>query len=507
MTPRIESGEQQVATPRLGTQAFWLIVARVIGFAFTIALPVVVVRVFDQQQFGAYKQAFIVVATATTFLPFGFGVSAFYYLSRLPEKRNEVIFNIVLYHLVIGALAFFLLALSPGILRLIFNDDTLTPLSALIGMVVWTWVFSSFLEMVATATADVTYSTLFIIGAQITKTALLIGFAARFRTVDAVLWAALVQGLIQSGILLWYLQIRFPGYWRHFDRAMMLEQFGYVAPLGIYGLLYAVQTDMHNYLVANRFTAAEYAIYAVGTTQLPFARILRDSVNAVILPRISMLQKEGRRGEILDVTIRAWRKLSAALFPACAALLVLGRDFIAVFYTPKYLASWPIFAVNLCVVVFAVFVSDAIVRAYAERRFLFLKIRFFTALFQVPASILAMNLFGMIGALIGVLFVTILERMVSLGIILHMLGFRWKDMRKLSGVVGFAFASVISAVTTWLAVLMLVLPSSHMRLLIGTAVFGIAYAASVTLLRLPDAEERELVNRYSSRFLGFKVLQ
>ncbi len=65
--------------PRLAVQAFWLMTARCIGFVFALAMPLVIVRLFTQEEFGAYKQAFMVVNTAVITLPFSFVLSAFYF--------------------------------------------------------------------------------------------------------------------------------------------------------------------------------------------------------------------------------------------------------------------------------------------------------------------------------------------------------------------------------------------------------------------------------------------
>ena len=69
-------------TPSLTTQAFWLLAAKTAGFALTTALPLVLVRSLSQLEFGVYKQAFLIVGTAVTVLPLGFGMSAFYFLPR-----------------------------------------------------------------------------------------------------------------------------------------------------------------------------------------------------------------------------------------------------------------------------------------------------------------------------------------------------------------------------------------------------------------------------------------
>ncbi len=493
--------------PSLSVQAFWLMVARTIGFVVSTALPLLLVRVFSKSEFGIYKQAFTIIGTAQSLLPFSVGIGAFYFLARHPEKSREVIFNIFLYLSLVGGAAMLVLIAWPGLLRLIFGDDTLTRFSFVIGAIIFTWLVSSLLELAATAAADVAYSTVFIVTAQLTKTLLLIAGAAAFRTVEAVLYAALVQGILQCVALFWYLQKRFPGYWRRFDGQMAAEQFRYAIPLGLSGFLYGFQVDLHNYMVAHRFSAADYAIYTVGTTPVPLVGILRDSVNTVMLPRISKLQQEGDKEEILRLMFRSWHKLSAILLPTVAVLTVLGQEFIEVLYRKTYLSSYPIFVLNLSLLIIAVFVTDAVVRAHTELRYWIIKTRVISVIAQVIISLLAMRAFGMIGALMGVIGASAIERAVNFPILLRLLGFNRRHWAALSAIGGFAVASVVAALVTLAVRLLLYSYPPAVRLVVGGGVFGLVYAAVVVAMRLLDSEERALVNRYTSKFLGFAALR
>ena len=95
----------------------WLTFAKTAGFAFSIALPLLLVRRLDREQYGLYKQAFLVVTTAMIVLPMGVPMSAFYFLPREPTRRRETVLNIVLFHSAVGALACGALVLDPSRLR------------------------------------------------------------------------------------------------------------------------------------------------------------------------------------------------------------------------------------------------------------------------------------------------------------------------------------------------------------------------------------------------------
>jgi O-antigen/teichoic acid export membrane protein len=492
-------------TPSLTAQAFWLIVARAIGFVFTIGLPIVIVRVFSPREFGMYKQAFVVVGTAVTVLPFSVGMSAFYFLARRPEKQREVVFNILLYHIIVGGFAWGVLAFSPTTLALILGRETpLVPYAGIIGATIFTWVVASFLELVATAMADVVYSTGFIIAAQASRAILILAAAALGRTVDAVIYAACLHGMLQCCVLLWYLQHRFAGFWKHFDKAMAIEQFWYVLPFGLTGVVYSIQADLHNYLVANKFSPADYAIYAVGTAPVPFVGILANAVNSVLLPRISKLQHDGNREEILELMLRSWRKVAVLIFPMCCALLALGYEFILVLYTARYEASWPIFALNLSLLAIGVLVTDAVIRGHTELRSWMLITRGVGFVVQIAVSLLAIPIFGMAGALIGIIVASVVDRLIMVHALFRLLGFSRRHFQNLKGMAGLAVAAGVAAAAAVGAKWMVSNYVPIVRLGCGALVFGIVYLALIFILRLLEPEEKELVNRYLRRFAALR---
>ena len=60
----------------LREQSAWLLVAKVIGFAFSFALPLLIVRYLTQDAVGHYREAFQVITNAVVILPLGFSMSA-----------------------------------------------------------------------------------------------------------------------------------------------------------------------------------------------------------------------------------------------------------------------------------------------------------------------------------------------------------------------------------------------------------------------------------------------
>ena len=484
-------------------QAFWLMFAKTLAFIFSFALPVLLTRTLSQNEYGLFKQVFLIITSATALLPFGFGLSAFYYLPREtdPARRAQIILNILLFNAVVGTAACLLLLFSPQLIAHIFKDPTVPTYASSIGVVIVLWLFSSVLETVAVANQELKLATIFIVLGQLTRTTLLIGAAVVFDSVHALIYAAIIHGGLQCIVLLCYVNSRFPKFWRAFDWHLTRKQIAYAVPFGFAGLLYTLQTDLHNYFVSNRFSAATFAVYSIGVAQVPLVGILRDSVSAVILPRISYLQKNDQPREIIELLANAIRKLAFVYLPIFALLLVTGREFLTVMFTSAYVQSWPIFAINLLLLPISLLEVDAIVRAYEGYRFYLLKLQLLLTVAMVIALWFGLAGFGLVGAVSVVVLINLLLRVVLAIKFSRVLDTKLRDLVLLKDVAKLGFASTVAGVLSLLV--RSTLTSGGARpfsvLVICSAVFVVAYLASTFILRIPTDDEFEKARRAVAR--------
>src|SRR5215212_9596365 len=240
-------------------QAFWIMLAKTVAFSFTFALPLLLVRRLSQTDFGLYKQVFLLVGTAFSLLPLGVGMSAYYFLPREPARQPQIVFNILLFHLLVSALFLAAFALRPSLLSGLFNSAAMEGYAPLVGLVVMTWVTSSLLEVLAIARQELRLATALVILSQLTKAALMLGAVFLYGTVRALLYAALLQGVLQTAALFFYLRSRFGLFWRGFDAALWRAQLAYALPFGLASMLYRSQMELDNYFVSHQFDPAAYA--------------------------------------------------------------------------------------------------------------------------------------------------------------------------------------------------------------------------------------------------------
>ena len=393
-------------------QAFWLTASKFVAAALNIALPILLVRLMPQTEYGIFKQAFLFVSTTTSVATFGVGMSAYYFMPRHPERGGQIALNILVYNFVAGWIPLIAVALYPQVLHFLFRSDALVPFAILLGFLVLTTLTSSLVQQIPIAMQDVRYSTIFIVGTQIARVALFATAALWFRTVEALLVAALMNQVLSIAVLVWYLDVRFPRFWMHFDWQFFKEQLAYALPYGAVGMLWVIQKDLDNYFVSHSLGPKDFAIYAVGWVDVPLLTLALESVVSVMIVRISSLQKEDRKEEIRHVTAAATNQLAAIQFPMFAMLFVAGHDLIVLLYTKTYEASANIFLVSLVLLILGVFLLDPIIRAYKDLRnfLLVVRILIFIALFLTLGP--AIRHFGMIGAAVSTVVWQVIERIL-----------------------------------------------------------------------------------------------
>lgn len=486
-------------------RAAWLLCARMLVFLFTFALPLFLVRRLSQHDFGVYKQLFLVVGTAITTLPIGFGMSAFYFLPRKRAARGQIVFNIVLFHIFVGSLACIVLFLYPQSLSMVFRGSEVAEYAPFIGPIVLTWIVAAFLEVIVIANQEPKLASILIVISQFTKAVMLLVAAVFFGSLQAIIYAALIQGVLQSFILMLYLRSRFANFWRGFRWSVMRMQLSYALPLGLGGMLVRVHGDLHNYFVSYQFGAAAFAIYAVGCFNFVLVDMLSEAVGSVMIPRVSYLQSVGGDKEIIELTARMIRKLAAIFFPLYLLLLVTGHELIVFLFTPQYSNSWPIFAVNLTLIplVLLSVSSDPIIRAYADHRYFLIKLRLPLLLILFLLLYLLTTAFGLNGAIIAVVAVTLLERVLTALKAARIVKARVSDVKLLKDTGKVAIAAVASGIATKIIHIALSGFRPIVILISCGLFFSLTYLVGVLILKVPSPDERQAIQSRLTNILHF----
>lgn len=484
---------EPVTKPRtsLVAGASWLLASKICSFAITSALPFILTRQLSQTEYGYYKQLFLILTTTLNLLPFGMNMSLFYFIprARTQEEKGNMAINVVIFYLVTTGIVGGSLMIHPHLLELLFHSGPLIRVGGLIGLTMIPYIVSSLLEIVLIANGDPRLAAISGVTINIARTVLILVAAFIWGTIDSILWSVLIVAILQFVWLAVYMATRFGNFWATFRWGGLWAQVIYALPLGLAGLTWALQVDVDNYFVNHYFDAAMFAIYATGCFDVPLVGMLGDSVGAVLIPRISGLQADGAMQEIIDVTVKAIRGLAFAYAPIFVFVSVAATQVITVLFSTKYLASVPIFRINLMMVLLAIVAVDPVLRAFKSEYLWLLRVNVALLALLCVALYFGTTRYGLIGAVSCVIFIQYIARGLLVWRISQLLKVRWADLRPLEDVL----KTLLVATIAGLCIEPLLVLLQHWGALTSVLVCGMLYCGiyffGLLLLKVPSRTE------------------
>src|SRR5215510_9975093 len=488
-------------------RAAWLTAANSIAFGLSFIAPLVLVRMLSQTEFGVYKQVFQILMSMISALNLQVASTAYYFMPRAPEKKLQVMINVLAFYAAAGALVAALFIFYPECALLVFESGDLPAYMPLLGVTILLWLVSSNLEVVPLALGDVRASSVFIVISQLTKSALTVGAALLFHSVSAMIWAAAIQGMLQILFMFAYIRRRFGQRLERirdaFDLALFKAQIGNALPYGLGSFAQTAQGDLHNFMVSRYFPPAGFAVYSAGLFQLPLLGLLTASFSGALIPEVSQLAAAGDQRAIIPIWLNAVRKLALVVVPICALMFVLRYEIITLLFTSAYREAAPLFGIYLFSALLPMTLSGSPIRAHEEFKFF----RFKLHLALLPVTFVALyagiRAAGLTGAVIALVGVQTLEAAIAVTAVGRRLGFVTGDLRHLRPALKTALAAGVAALAAFAVKLQLAQAHTLAKMAVCGAVFGATYVfAAYALGAVTDAEKTEFraaLSRFMSR--------
>jgi O-antigen/teichoic acid export membrane protein len=486
--------------------ALTIMAGRTVGYAVLFLLPLVLVRVFDQQQFGTYKQVFLLYGTILNLAQIGMSESLFYFLPGASNDAGRYVGNSLL---VLGAIGLVLgAALYAGgdVVAQVMNNPALAPLMPLLSVYFVLMLASYVLEIVMTARHQYALAAASYGISDVARALLIVAPVLVFRTVESLFYGAIVFAALRLGGTLWYC-------WRQFGaalrphRALLLRQAAYSLPFAFYVIFATGQESLHQYFVSSWFDAATFAIYSVGCLQVPLVDVVSSSVVNVMMVGMVQALREGRESAVVAMWHDSARKLALLFYPLVALLIVTAHDIITFLFTPAYAASVPIFRAWSIAILFAAIPMDGLLRVYAQTPFLLV-------INVVRLAIVAAGMYWFVSVfgLLGAVYVTLVAMAAGKALGLLRMRRSWQGgvaallpWRQLGLIAGMAAAAAMPA--WWLTAHVEAHPLA--RLLLSALVYGIGYTVLAWTAGVIDKSEQEwLTSRIPpvlSGWVGVKV--
>jgi O-antigen/teichoic acid export membrane protein len=409
--------------------------ATVLGFA----LPLILTRLLPQAEFGTYKQVWLVVTTAYFMLQLGLAQSLYYFLPRKDGRQRVWLTQASVSLFTLGGICGGAIYALRSVVAGQFANPDLATFGLPMALMTWLMVAAAPLEISLTAEGRVRTAAWIIFLSDAVRVIasvvpLLLGFG-----LHGFFWAYVLHGSVRFGLQCWF-------YFRRgrpeIDWRLMREQLAYALPFGAAVLLDIPQRTFHQWAVGWSVDAAAFAIYAQGCFQVPIINLLYAPISDILQVRLADPELREHRVHLFhDANLR----LAAVFFPFTAGMVAAASLFVPALFTHLYDPSVPIFRIAILMTPFAALPLDGVLRATGHTRYLF-RIFFWRLVLTVPAVLIGLKVFGMIGAISGHALAESVIRIAMLDRVRRELGATWGEVLPWRQLGVIAAASVVACI-------------------------------------------------------------
>ena len=476
--------------------ALLIIAGRIAGFVAAFVTPLILVRIFDLETFGTYKQWFLLYFTLLTITQIGMSESLLFFLPKADGQAGRYVMNSVLFLTAMGTVAAALLVLNAEAIARWMSNPALEPLIPLLALYLLLMQASIGLETVMTARSAYRSAAVAYAVTDVTRVLFLIVPVLIAPSLRSLLHGAVAFAVLRFLYTAHYFWQTFRGSFRP-DAVCFTQQLAYALPFALAVVASIAQENLHQYAVSGLFEAATFAVYSVGCLQIPLVDLVATTVCNVMMVGMSTAIHSGRESQVIDLWHDTVRKLAIVFFPLGALLLIVAHDLIVVLFTETYAASVPIFMVGVVAVFFAAIPMDGLMRVYAKTNVLL-------AINLVRLAMIALLIhwsirsFGLVGAMLVTVLALALGKAIGLGAaasMWHVGVGRLLPWRPLWLIVVVSLTAALPA----LAVAYGLQTAPFLRILAIGTVYGFAYAAMALGVGLISPHERAALAQVMGR--------
>jgi O-antigen/teichoic acid export membrane protein len=473
--------------------AVLLMAGRAFASIATFLIPLTLVRVFDQDAYGTYKQLFLIFTSLYSIALVGLSDSLYYFVPNDPRRAGRYVANAALGLAVSGLVCVAGLTLGRHAIAAWMRNPALAEHIPATAVFLLFSLVATVFEITLVARKQYTKASTAYVVSDVARALCLVVPALFYTNLGALMAAAVAFSAARMLAALVLLRREF-GADLAPDSHLVRAQVAYALPFAVYVLFEIVQASYHQYAVSLKFDAATFAIYSVGCFQVPLVDFLATPASSVMMVRMSEELRDGRPQEALAIWRDITRKLALVFFPLTILLMTVSREVMTFLFTDAYAASGPIFAVWVLSIALSIIQTDGVMRVHAQLRYLIgVNVLRLVLIAALTAPLIAA--FGLVGPVV----ITILA--IAVAKTLHLV--RMKQLMNLStadvlpwGALAAILATGLVAAAPTLAVgRMLVDEANLLRLCAVSVTFLVGFLALAFGTGLIREDERTTILR------------
>jgi O-antigen/teichoic acid export membrane protein len=461
--------------------ALTLAKATAIKSALQLLTPLVLVRLFDQSEFGEYKLFWLIAGTALL-LRLGVDRSLLYFLPKsTEEERARFVSQTLVYFLGAGLLASFVLLGSNYWLP--STVGTLTEPGYMLALFVFLWFTSTPIQVLPNADRNVLWQARIIVALAVLRAGIVVTVAWFTRDIQSIFVALVVWAGLHWVILAIYVRSRYGLNLPLPTSAGISRQLKYAMPFGVSRLIAGVRVRGVQWIVTYEFSTASLAIFSIGQSFNIVLSLIRTSLSNVLLPKMSKSHAGGDTRRSLELNSRGNIAVVAFVAPTVAYIFVFAEHLIRLLYTQEYVSAVPVlrvYMVNLLVLS----TELATVLMILEQGRHVAKVSAIVLVLGLLLSYAGAQILGLTGVAIGALLGAVLNRFLNFRHAAKLLNISLRQLQDWGTLGRIVLAAIIAASASGYLILANTNLGDFVTLCIAAPLFALAYAASLWALGL-----------------------
>jgi O-antigen/teichoic acid export membrane protein len=319
---------------RASSLGFILVISKVFEKIGSFALIVIAARILAKSEFGLFQAVSMYAILTVSIVTFALPAAHLYFLARADEKEGEDYASAV--QLMLAVIGLVVGVIGAGLSYIILKEyDMLTAISAA----------SYFLVYCAAATPASGFPNIMIAsghGRRASVSAILASAAAiavslsvafATRKCWGILFGAAIGSIAQFVIL--YLSaskvVKISAFY-HAKLTTLRRVWSYSFPLGLSNGINFVSRRIDAMVVTLAATVELYAVFSVGTIEVPVVPILVGAAWGTLVPRFSELLSRGAMNDAHDLWSRGIVKLASIILPVSTATFVFAEEIAVILF-------------------------------------------------------------------------------------------------------------------------------------------------------------------------------
>ena len=442
-----------------------LVAGRLVSAALTFCLPLILARLLTPEQFGTYKQFFLIASTVWLTCQFGLAGSLTYFLPRGGKERGAYVAQAFLALAGLGVLLGVALWFTTPYLGRWMGDGSLATLRAPLALFTASMLAAVALESAIIAEGRMGKAAIaYVLSDAVRATLIVVG--AKYGGPVGLFWAAAVTGVLRVVALFFIVGVRIVPFARP-HLGMFKKQLGYALPFAGAMYLYVAQRYFSQYAVSASFDAATFALFAVASFHMPVVDIVFAPLSEVMIVHIGKALHSSRPHDVWAAWNDTVQKLASILWPAAACAWLFGPTLLPLLFTHKYEGSVPLFMLVTVEMPLWILPVDPLLRAAGETRFMF-ALNFARIVVTAGLVLAGIHFFGLFGAIGGGIISEALARVAMIARGRRFLGVGWSRVIDFAALARTGGAAVAACV-----------PAYGVRVVVEHGIAGVLVAAMV----------------------------